>query len=195
MPTPPTSTAQQPPQPTRQPAPPTSDAPTAGKPTPDALPDNAPFKERLRAWIDRTREQIREADPVIKKKAGIVSTWAGLSLCALLIAFTPHCGDGGLQTTARLRVQKVESLQQSITAFYLENNGAAPWDKVTLTLNGQYKLLLPTIAPGENEVAQLDKFRSGDISANPNTPLQTLRLDCTAGSVTFDLKTGQPIEE
>ena len=173
MPTPPTSTAQQPPQPTRQPAPPTSGAPTAGKPTPDALPDNAPFKERLRAWIDRTREQIREADPVIKKKAGIVSTWAGLSLCALLIAFTPHCGDGGLQTTARLRVQKVESLQQSITAFYLENNGAAPWDKVTLTLNG----------------------RSGDISANPNTPLQTLRLDCTAGSVTFDLKTGQPIEE
>ena len=182
----------------RRPLKPTSPAPAKAPPatdTPDALSADAPFKERLRAWIDRTREQIREADPVIKKKAGIVSTWAGLSLCALLIAFTPHCGDGGLQTTARLRVQTVESLQQSITAFYLENSGDEPWDKVTLTLNGQYKLLLPTIAPGENEVAQLNKFRSGDIAANHKTPLQTLRLDCTAGSVTFDLKTGQPIEE
>lgn len=150
---------------------------------------------RLRRWFARNLAQAREAYPVLKQKAGIVSTWLALSLAAVLIAFTPYCGEGGLEATARLRVQQVPSLQQPITAFYLENSGTELWDKVVLTLNGRYQLLMPSVAPGKNAVAQLDKFRDGEAWAPATVPLGTLRLDCTAGSVTFDLKTGRPIAE
>lgn len=152
-------------------------------------------KSLVRQWIDRTLEQAREADPILKKKAGIVSGWLVLSLIAVLIVVTPHCGEGGLETTARLRIQQVPGLSQAITAFYLENNGSQLWDKIELTLNDRYKLLMPSLAPGQNTVAQLNKFKDGDAWATDSIPLNTLRLRCTAGSVTFDLKTGLPIDQ
>lgn len=170
----------------------TSNPPATGVAAPSTPPN---LTGRIGLWVARTLAQAREADPVLKKKAGIVSTWMALSLIALLIAFTPYCGEGGLETTARLRVQEVPSLQQPITAFYLENTGSKLWDKVVLTLNDRYQLLLPSVAPGKNTVAQLDKFRDGDAWAPASTPLGTLRLDCTAGSITFDLKTGRPLTE
>lgn len=150
----------------------------------------------FRQWLERTREQLKAADPVLKKKAGIAGTWLVLSLAALTIALTPYCGDGVKEMDARLRIQQVARLNQNITAFYLENTGRALWDKVELTLNDSYQLLMPSVAPGQNMVAQLDRFKKNDDSNEwvpDELPLSTLRLRCTAGEITFDLRTGQPI--
>ncbi len=149
----------------------------------------------LGQWRARLLSWLRQADPVLKKKACVISAWLALSLFAALITFAPYCGEGGLAATARLRIQQVQSLQRPITAFYLENTGSQLWDEVALTLNGRYQLLVPSVAPGKNAVAQLDKFRDGELPAPDDVPLDTLRLDCTAGSITFDLRTGKPLGE
>ena len=143
-------------------------------------------------WLSHAKEQVRSADAVLKKKALIIGAWLLLSAAAVLIAFLPYLTDGTRSLDAKVRIQKVPSLSHPIVALYLENTGKSAWEKAELTVNGRYALFIPTVQPGSNTVAQLDKFKDADGDAAPSSmPLKTLRLTCTAGELTFDLVTGK----
>lgn len=143
-------------------------------------------------WLSHAREQVRTADAVLKKKAAVIGVWLLLSAAAVIIAFFPYLTDGRRPLDAKVRIQKVASLSQPIVALYLENTGTDAWEKAELTVNSRYALLLPTVLPGTNTVAQLDKFKDPDGDAAPTSmPLKTLRLSCEGGTLTFDLETGE----
>ncbi len=143
-------------------------------------------------WLSNAREQVRTADAVLKKKAVILGIWLLLSAAAVLIAFLPYMTDGTRALDGRVRIQEVSSLNQRIVALYLENTGTDVWEKAELTVNGRYALFIPSVQPGTNTVAQLDKFKSPDGDPAPTSmPLKTLRLSCTGGELTFNLETGE----
>ena len=91
----------------------------------------------IQGLMDSAKDSVQASDTLTKQKAAIIGAWIFLSLIAAVIAFAPYFVDGVRSMDARLKISKVESLTNSITAFYIENSGRSPWtDRITLTLNG-----------------------------------------------------------
>lgn len=138
-------------------------------------------------------EDFRASDRFFKYKAGVLASWVLISLASVFIACPSARNRPANELNARVRVQKVPTLDRQITAIYIENRGETEWGDILLKLNRSYSAAVPGIPSGRSAVIQLDKF-SGPDGKTPPADLRPQQLDmrCNRGAATFDLLVPPP---
>jgi hypothetical protein len=92
-------------------------------------------------------EEFRASDRYFKYKAGIIGSWAFISLLSIIIA----CPGQGVKTAelgARVTVLPNADRPKAAPSLTVTNTNEDPWENVIFTVNGKYKALVPKIDAG-----------------------------------------------
>ncbi len=134
---------------------------------------------RVRRFFADQWDDFRAADAYFKAKAGIVALYVAISVGSIVVAFSggqkdPSANDLG----AYVRVDKT-SLGW---ALLLHNTTDDAWTSCKLTLNGQYLLDRPLVAPGEKVVLGTTQFTKDGRPAPAAEEPRALQVACAEGS-------------
>ncbi len=143
----------------------------------------------VRAIVGEMVDDFQASDRFFKYKAGVVASWALLSVLTVIIA-CPSAKTGPTNDlNARVKIQQVASLDKQFTAIYVENLGEDDWGDTLYKLNTIYTAATPGLrANGGKTVLTLDKFASADGKAPPaEMKPQRLEIRCNRGTAEIDL--------
>lgn len=142
----------------------------------------------LRALAEEFVEDFRNSDRFFKYKAGVVASWAAMTLLTLVLACPSARKEATNALKANVQVMQVPGLDTTRTALLIENQSDQPWSDVMLKLNGTWSAALPVIGPKQKAVMEIRKFAAGDGRTPPlDLRPSSLEIRSREGDIVLDL--------
>lgn len=145
------------------------------------LPDPAAaaqkVKDLARDLAADVTDTYRKSNRFLRMRVGIVGGWGLLALLSLLVAFHTSERDDRI----RLEETSVGSV------VWVNNTSDENWTDVTITIEGGWKLAIPTVRHGETISPTLPKFTKDGVSAPADLSPRWIELECDQVSKKFDV--------
>ena len=128
-------------------------------------------------------EGYRKSTRYFKLRAGIVGTWALLSIVTLWAA----CPSSGSANALGAKVQLLLRSEPGVlmgTQVLVENDSRRIWRDVAITLDGGWRHDRKTVRPQDKLVLSLTQFKKEGASAPADLEPRTVAIECSEGRVT-----------
>lgn len=123
-------------------------------------------------------EGFRQQDGYFKAQAGILASWAVVSLATVLIVAWTGRSENKLGADVRAEAAVGGNV------LLITNTSTNPWTDITYTLNGLYVARQAELGPGDHASLPIKRFRKGG-AAGKHAPRglvpQTLAIRCEEG--------------
>jgi len=174
-------------QPPKTPPPSPRSPPPRSAPPPSRLatgPSAATLPGRAHALMRRWVESFGRWDRFFKMRAGIVGSWAIISLLTVWAA----CPSSGPSNSLGADVQVLRDSLVGGQQLLVRNESPENWTEVVLTLDDGWRHEHKTVRPHDQLVLSMTQFRrEGQVAPRDFKP-RRLTVECEQGRASFDLK-------
>ncbi|HEU4382262.1 MAG TPA: hypothetical protein VFR85_02065 [Anaeromyxobacteraceae bacterium] len=140
--------------------------------------------DRVRELARSLAESYRRSDKFFKMRAGIVASWALISVVTLWAACPASGPENSLGADVRVLRDSLVGGQQLL----VRNESADNWTEVVFTLDDGWRRDQKTVRPHDQLVFSMSDFRRDGQPAPRDFKPKRLVVECEEGRATFDLR-------